>query len=171
MKKLLLLVPVLLLAASLSFAATSADTTLTVLVGAEAAISVDTTPAFTSAPPFGNFTGTTTFKYWIRTTPTTGTGVITLKVSSDFAPTGGPSVGSPLVPTDTLTYVSTVASPGTAVNGTAALTDTNVATFSAGASSGIGGNSGNSVAWTLVNDPAYPAKSYTATVTFTISAT
>jgi hypothetical protein len=45
-----------------------------------------------------------------------------------------------------------------------------VATFGAGASSAVAGNSG-SVAWTLTNDPLYHTGAYSATVTFTISAT
>jgi hypothetical protein len=45
-----------------------------------------------------------------------------------------------------------------------------VATFGAGASSAIAGNTG-SVAWSLVNDPKYAQGSYSVTATFTISAT
>ena len=45
-----------------------------------------------------------------------------------------------------------------------------VATFAPDAHSARAGNSG-SVAWTLVNDPAYETGTHTATVTFTVSAT
>jgi hypothetical protein len=45
-----------------------------------------------------------------------------------------------------------------------------VATFGANTHSAGAGTTGNSVAWTLLNDPAYPTGSYTAVATFTISA-
>jgi hypothetical protein len=72
---------------------------------------------------------------------------------------------------DSLTYTCTVAAPGTACSGsqTASTTaSTPVASF--GADAHATGNAG-SVAWSLTNDPLYPTGSYSATVTFTISAT
>ena len=47
---------------------------------------------------------------------------------------------------------------------------TNVATFGADNRSLFAGNS-ETVAWTLTNDPKYKTGAYSATVTFTISAT
>jgi hypothetical protein len=44
-----------------------------------------------------------------------------------------------------------------------------VVTFGADAKSAMAGNSG-SVDWTLTNDPQYSTGTFTATVTFTISA-
>jgi hypothetical protein len=179
MKKLLLLVPVLLLAASFSFAQTNATgtSTLSVTVGNEAAIKVDPTPAFGSVGIFGDYTATTPFTYWIRTTLS---GKITVQITSDFStggPGGGPSVASPPTAGDALTYSSTVAPPVTgSANGVAGLTasttaETTVATFGATTQSAKDGNSG-SVAWTLTNDPSYKAGTYSSAVaTFTISAT
>ena len=174
MKKLLGVAAMLLLAASVSHAQTSGTdhTTLTVAVGSEAAITLGTTSPFSSVGIFGDYVTSTPFTYFIRTGTTTGSGTITLQVTSDFAPLGGPSVGSPKTAGDALNYTCTVQSPGTACTGTvaAALTTTNVATFGANAQSARGGNATNSVAWTLTNDPAYAQGSYSATVTFTISA-
>jgi hypothetical protein len=45
-----------------------------------------------------------------------------------------------------------------------------VGSFGADAKSTAAGNTG-SVAWSLTNDPTYATGAYTATVTFTISAT
>jgi hypothetical protein len=45
-----------------------------------------------------------------------------------------------------------------------------VATFGAGSSSANAGNSA-STTWSLTNDPLYKTGSYSATVTYTISAT
>jgi hypothetical protein len=154
------------------FAATG-TTTLSVTVGAEAAISVTTatTTLTAGAGAFADFTGSTTFTYKIRTTKVGGTGSITAQVTSDFA-AGGPSVGSPL-PGDTMTFACTVVAPGTSCAGTPAASTSavSVATFGANAKSAKAGNAGNSLAWTLPNDPAYETGTYTAVVTFSISAT
>ena len=140
----------------------------------EAAITINTaTTSLTAGTPFANYTGTTNFTYKIRTTPTTGNGNVQLEVTTDFSPANGPSVGSPPSGSDRLSYTCTVASPGTACSGSinsSTSATTSVATFGADAHSATAGNSG-SVAWTLTNDAAYKAGSYTAVVTFTISAT
>jgi hypothetical protein len=176
-KKLLLTALGLLLAVSLAHAqlgGTTGTTTMSVSVVAEAALTVNTstTTLASTGTNFSSYTGTTALTYFIRTTPTTGSGSIVLKVTTDFAPTGGPSVGTPPTGTDALTYNCTVSSPGTACTGplTAKTSaTTNVGTFGAGSSSTFAGNSA-SVAWTLTNDPLYKVGTYTATVTFTISA-
>jgi hypothetical protein len=95
-----------------------------------------------------------------------------LKVTTDFSPVGGPSVGSPPTAGDTLTYTCTVASPGTACTGTqtaATSSQTNLATFGTDVHTSTGGSTA-SVAWILTNDPIYKTGTYSATVTFTISA-
>jgi hypothetical protein len=179
MKKLLFVAPLALLATSLCYGqATNAtgNSTLTVNVGAEAAIVVDTTPNFTSTGIFGNYTATTPITYFVRTI--TG-GSIVVEVTSDFStggPGGGPSVAAPPTTGDLLTYTCTAAAP---VTGTATpcataqtastSTTTNVVTFAATTQSAKVGNSA-STSWTLVNDPAYKAGNYSATVTYTISA-
>ena len=159
--------------ASAQFAPTG-TTTVSVTIGAEAALQVNTsTTTLTSAGIFADYTGTTSLTYKIRTTQSTGSGTITLKVTTDFAPANGPSVASPPTGGDTLSYTCTVSAPGTACSGpvtSSTSASTSVATFGAGASSALAGNAA-SVAWDLKNDPLYKTGSYSATVTFTVSAT
>jgi hypothetical protein len=110
--------------------------------------------------------------YFIRTSPTSGSGSIVLQVTTDFSPSGGPSVGTPPTTGDALTYNCTVSSPGTACTGplTAKTSGTtSVASFGADAHSALAGNTA-SVSWSLTNDPLYKVGTYNATVTFTISA-
>jgi hypothetical protein len=178
MKKLLLPTAMaLLLAASSALAQLGGtppfNTDLHLTVGPEAAFRVDTTTTnlTTSATNFTNYTGTTSFTYWIRTSTSGGSGTISLKVTSDFTPGGGPSVATPPTSGDALTYVPTVASPGTPASGSQTASTsaaTAVATF--GANAHATASTANSVAWTLTNDPVYPTGTYDATVTFTISA-
>lgn len=154
---------------------TTGTTTVSVAVAAEASIRIDTptTTLSTTGTIFNDYTGTTNFSYKIRTTKVGGGGNIVLQVGPDFAPTGGPSVGNPLSLGDTLGYNCTVSSPATQCTGpinASTTTPTNVATFGANARSVKNGNTG-SVGWILTNDPAYETGSYSATVTFTISAT
>ena len=149
-------------------------TTVSVTVAAEASIEINTsTTTLTSVGIFANYTGTTNLTYKIRTTPSTGSGTITLKVTADFLPANGPSVATPPTGGDALAYTCTVSAPGTACTGSqtsSTSAQTSVATFAGGANSAAAGNSG-SVAWTLTNDPVYHTGSYAATVTFTVSAT
>lgn len=163
-------VAILALAAPAAFGqfAATGTTTLSLTVGPEAALSVTdvTTPLTTAAGGlFADYVGTTNFTYKIRTTRVDGTGSITAQVTTPFG-AGGPSVAA-----GDLTYNCTVAAPGTgcASTVTAATSETNVAGFGANARSARAGNSG-SVAWSLVNDPQYETGSYTAVVTFSISA-
>ena len=149
-------------------------TTLTLTVGAEASIRVDTasTALTTVGAVFNNYTGTTNFTYKIRTTKTTGSGTITLQVTADFSPVSGPSVATPPTAGDALAYTCTLTAPGTGCAGSVTSSTTaatSVATFGAGARSAAAGNTG-SVGWTLTNDPQYQTGAYTATVTYTISA-
>jgi len=178
MKKTLLAAVVLLLSASLAGAATvtaTGTTTLSVTVQNEASITItngSTTLAATGTV-FNPYTGTTNFTYKIRTSQTGGSGSIVLQVTTDFSGTGSPSVGTPPNTGDALTYTCTTAS-GTACSSaiTASTTaQTNVATFGTdGHSVSTSGDAG-SVAWSLTNDPKYKTGTYTATATFTISAT
>jgi hypothetical protein len=156
------------------FAATG-TTTLSVTVSAEAALSVTTSTTTLAAigTIFNPYTGTTNLTYKIRTTQSTGTGSVTLKVTSDFSPAGGPSVATPPTAGDALSYTCTAAAPATACSGSqtsSTSASTSVATFGAGASSANAGNSASTV-WSLTNDPTYKTGSYSATVTYTISAT
>lgn len=147
-------------------------TNLNVNVVAEAAIRVDTANTnLISAGSFANYLGTTNYTFKIRTTNGGGAGAVVVKISTDFAPAGGPTVGS-----GNLTYSCVVGAPvtgtGTACAGpvTATAADTSVATFGNNTHSLGAGTGGSSVAWTLLNDAAYITGSYTGVATFTISA-
>jgi hypothetical protein len=156
--------------------AAAQTTTLSVVIGPEASLTVNTgtTSLTTASSTFGNpFTGTTSLTYEIRTTKVAGTGTVTLKVTADFAGVGGPSVTTPPSAGDALTYTCTVSAPGTGCSGTltsSTAASTSVGTFGAAANSAKAGNAA-SVAWALTDDPAYATGTYTATSTFTISST
>lgn len=155
--------------------ASTGTTTLQVTIGPEAALQIAATTNLTTAGTIfnANYTGTTNLTYKVRTTKSTGTGAITLKVTTDFSPSSGPSVLTPPTAGDTLTYTCTLTSPGTGCSSSqtaSTSSSTPVGTFGADAKSASAGNSG-SVAWTLTDDPQYSTGTYTATVTFTISAT
>ena len=152
--------------------AAAQTTTLSVVVGPEASLTVGTgTTSLTSGSTnfSGTFNGTTNLTYMIRTTKVSGSGTITAKVTTDFT-AGGPSVTTPPTAGDTLTYVPTVSTPGTAAASQTASTSayTPVATFGPAANSAKAGNSA-SVAWALTDDPLYATGTYTATTTFAIS--
>jgi hypothetical protein len=127
---------------------------------------------------FNIYTSTAvTIQYRARTTDTTGSATITVKATSDFLPAGGPSVGSPPTAGDALTYICSGQTLGTCVNGTVSNTSaTNVVTTPASSCTGGGGACSNadpntvSVTFSLTNDPKYQTGSYSATVTWTISA-
>jgi len=157
--------------------ASTGTTTLQVTVGPEAAIRIDTpvTPMSSATTNFSTpFTGTTNFTYKVRTGKVGGTGAVTAQVTSDFtAVVNGPSVAAPPSAGDALTYTCAIAAPGSSCAGTQTAStsaSTSVASFGADAHSAGAGNAG-SVAWSLSNDPVYPTGVYSATVTFTISAT
>jgi hypothetical protein len=167
-----LLMPVRLLAQF----SPSGSTSVSVTVGPEAAIRIDsaTSALTTSGVVFGSdFTGNTAFTYKIRTRQGDGSGTVQLQVMSDFSPAGGPSVASPIDPEDSLSYTCNVSQPASGCSGkqTASTTiATPVAAFGANAKSTKAGNAG-SVAWTLANDPQYATGTFTALVTLTISTT
>src|SRR5271169_4305112 len=123
MKKLLLLPLTLFLMSPLGYAQGLGTTTVTnqvsVTVGAEAALTIGgaATTLTSTGTNFSDYTGTTPFTYFIRTSNTTGSGFIKIQVTTDFAPTGGPSVGTPPTAGDTLSYTCTVSTPGTACSG------------------------------------------------------
>jgi hypothetical protein len=184
MKKILALAAALLLATSLAYAqlGTTAPTgTVKVIVNAEAALTIQTT-ALTltqTGSNFSDYTGTTPFTYFVRTTQSGGTGTITLEVTTDFSAGGGnsPSVASPPTSSDHLYFTCNVPNPqsGTSTactgegNYASTTASTNVTTFSADARSPKAGVA-SSVIWGLSNDPLYQTGSYTATITYTISA-
>jgi hypothetical protein len=172
-KKTTLIIVACALLAMAGLAQAQSTTTLQVVVGPEAALTVTTgtTNLTTASTTFAdNYTGTTALTYMIRTTKVGGSGSITVKITADFGPAGGPSVAAP-ASGDAMTYNCTVSAPGTACTGpvTAATSATSVATFGANGNSAKAGNSA-SLAWILPDDPAYTTGTYQATATFTISA-
>ena len=180
MKKILTLVGVaLLLTAPLANAqlgTSTGTTTVTVAPVAEAALNITngSTPLTSTGTNFTNYTGSTGLTYYVRTTQSGGSGSITLKVTTDFSPANGPSVATPPNAGDKLAYTCTLSGVGTACTGSVTSSTTaatNVATFGADAHTVTfpGGDTATTV-WTLTNDPKYKTGSYSATVTFTISA-
>jgi len=161
--------------------AATATSALSVTVAPEAGINIAAPTSLTEATGAGIFgspyTGTTNFTYKVRTTKTGGAGTVTVKISTDFVGTGGPSVATPPTAGDALTYSCTAAASGTPCSGSANTASTSAATgvitFGADAHSAGGGSASDagSVTWSLTNDPVYKTGSYTATATFTISAT
>jgi hypothetical protein len=124
---------------------------------------------------FNNYTGSMTVQYRVRTTTAGTGGTLTVKATANFAPAGGPSVAS-----NTLTYTCSGATMGTACSGTQTVSlasATNVLTVPTGKCTGGGGACSAvnpntlSTSFTLVDDPAYQTGSYSATLTFTMSAT
>lgn len=146
-----------------------------VTVAPEASIHIDTASVTLGSlgTNFADYTGDTSFTYKVRTAAGVGTAGITLKVTTDFSGANGPSVANSGTTADTLKYSCSVAAPATSCTGaqtSSTTAATPVGTFGANARSAKAGNSGT-VSWTLINDPAYAVGSYTATVTYTISAT
>lgn len=125
------------------------------------------------AHAFDPFQATLPVNYRARTTPAGG-GKITLQVTADFAPAGGPSAAR-----GGLTYTCGSAGLGTGCPGVQTASPTSQTTVvnlpASGCTGGGGGCSSqdpNSLLLTfnLLDDPAYATGTYSATLTFTISA-
>jgi hypothetical protein len=128
---------------------------------------------------FNGFTGTMTLSYRARTSQGTGQGTITVKATADFMPAGGPSIVHPPSPGDKFTYTCSGASLGNSCSGIQTVSTTaatNVVSIGASACTGGGApcSMANpntaSVTFALTDDPAYRTGSYSATLTWTISA-
>jgi len=131
---------------------------------------------------FNSYTGAVTIQYRARTTAATGTGSITVKASTDFVcASGGPCITTPPTAGDALTYTCTGATLGSNCAGTQTVSTgvgKNVVTAIPAAAC-TGGGSPCSTAdpntvnlnFSLTDDPKYKTGSYSATLTFTISAT
>jgi hypothetical protein len=134
--------------------------------------SVNLIPTGTVFSPYG---GSLTLLYRVRSTSSGTGGNITVQATGDFSPSGGPTV-----PSGGLSYSCSAATLGTSCSGSPVVSltgQTNVATIPPAACTGGGGacsaDDPNSVKldFLLQNDPGYRTGSYSATVTFTISAT
>ena len=175
LRSLLMTAAPLLFSALASAQSNTGTTTLSVTVGPEASLTVTTgtTSLATAGTVFNAFTGITNYNVKMRSTVTGGGGTLTLKVTTDFAGAGGPSVLAPPTAGDLLTYTCAAVTSGTPCTGpltASTTTATSVATFGTNAHSAAAGD-GSSVSWSLVNDPQYKTGTYTATVTLTVSAT
>jgi hypothetical protein len=179
MKKILALTALALLLGTASALAQTwgpqGSTQLSVSVASEALIEITTaTTTFASASTFADYTGTTSLAYKIRTGKTSGSGSIVVQITTDFSPSGGPTVGGTQLTTgDNPTYTCSASSPAGQCSGSVTAstsTGTSVYTFTADNHSAKSGNTG-SVTWTVPNDPLYPTGTYTATAQFTISVT
>jgi hypothetical protein len=161
-----------------SFAAAATGTatqTLSAQVNAIGKLSVPAASTVTSAgTTFAGYTGSLTVSYKARTTAATGSGSLTVKASADFSPAGGPSIAS-----GQLTYTCSAATLGAACAGTqtaSTASQTNIATIGSDACTGGGGSCStvnpNTVqaSLSLSNNPTYKTGTYSATLTFTISA-
>lgn len=125
---------------------------------------------------FSPYTGELAVSYRVRTTPTAGGGLITMQTTSDFSPSGGPSISG-----GALRYGCNGATLGTPCSGTQTVPGTaqvTVLTVPSGVCTG-GGAGGCSAAdpnslqilLNLDNDPQFQTGNYSANITFTISAT
>jgi len=153
----------------------TATQTLSAQIYAAAKLSVPATVTLTvGATKFSTFTGTLSVSYRARTT-STGGGSITVQVSSDFTPAGGPSAAS-----GALTYTCSGANLGTGCSGTQTASttlQTPVLTVPTSACTGGGGTCSsqdpNSVTLNLSvpDNSTYSTGTYSASLKFVISAT
>jgi hypothetical protein len=155
--------------------------TLQANIAAEAAFST-TSYNFTLAKTgtiFNSFTGSLQLLFRARTGSSATAAGITMKATSDFTPSGGPSIASPPTVGAALQYSCSGATLGSNCTGTQTVStsaSTPVITLPRSACTGGGApcsaDDPNSMTlnFTLTNDPKYKAGNYTATLTFTISA-
>lgn len=128
---------------------------------------------------FNVFTGSVAVAYRVRTTQGSGQGMITVQATTDFAPVGGPSIANPPSAGDSFTYTCTGATLGVACSGTQTVSTTSATNvISLGASECTSGGAPCSsvaintatITFLLPDDPKYQTGSYSATLTWTISA-
>jgi hypothetical protein len=156
-------------------ASMSATQTLTATIAPIGKVSVPATVRMTAAAgKFTSYSASLTIQYRVRTT-VLGAGNISLLVTSDFLPAGGPTVAA-----GSLQYSCGSADLGTPCKGTqVASTQTQTPVLALPVRACTGGAGGcsavdpNSVTinFTLPDDPGYATGSYSAQLTFIISST
>jgi len=150
----------------------SISQTLAASVASFGKLSVPATTTLRSASTRfdANLSGTLMVSYWARTSDSGG-GSISMQASSEFSPSGGPSVS-------TVTYLCSGATLGSSCSGVQTLTtssQTPVVSLPANACTGGGGpcstQDPNTVLLTLSapNKPKYKTGTYSTVITFTIS--
>jgi len=151
----------------------SGTQTLSANLGAIAKLAVvqSSVSLLNSGGIFGNFTGSVTVQYKVRTTPS-GSSTMVVQAASDFSPANGPSLAN-----SDLTYICSGATLGSACSGSqtvSATSTTNVVTVGSGACTGSGcaGSSPDSVtvSLTLVDSPTFRTGSYSTHLMFSMSA-
>lgn len=153
----------------------TATQTLSAQINAIGKLSVPASLTVTTAgTTFVAYSGSLTVSYKARTTATTGSGSLTMQASADFSPSGGPSIAG-----GQLAYTCSAATLGAACSGSQTVStssQTSVVTMGASLCTGGGGSCSfvnpNTVqsAFTLSDNPAFKTGTYSATLTFTISA-
>jgi hypothetical protein len=149
--------------------------TLSAQINAIGKVSVPSSLTLTTVgTTFVAYSGNLIVSYKARTTTSGSGGSVTMQATADFSPAGGPSITS-----GQLTYTCSAASLGAACSGTqtaSTASPTNVVTLGAGVCTGGGApcSSGNpnsvQSTFTLSDNPAFKTGTYSATLTFTISA-
>jgi hypothetical protein len=169
------------LASNSAFAQNIATQTLQATIVPLGGLVIQATPVVLTKPSTNSnsFTGTITLSYRARTSQGTGRGAITVKATADFTPAGGPSIANPPSPGNKFTYTCSGATLGASCSGTQTVS-TSLATsvVMIGASACTGGGAPCSTAnpnmanvtFTLSDDPKYKTGSYSATLTWTVSA-
>jgi hypothetical protein len=119
----------------------------------------------------GNLGGSLTVSYWARTS-SAGSGSLTVQANSNFSPSGGPSISD-------VTYLCSGATLGAACSGSQTLaisTQTAVVALPSGACTGGGGTCSTAepntveLTFSAPDKPHYKTGTYSAQITFTISA-
>jgi hypothetical protein len=167
---------VLVFAPAFLFGATGTATqTLDAQINAIGKLTVPANLTVTSTgTTFVAYSGNLIVSYRARTTAITGNGSLTVRAMADFSPAGGPSIAS-----GQLTFTCSAATLGAACSGTqtaSTTSQTSVVTMGASLCTGGGGACSpadpNTVQNTFMisNNPAFKTGTYSATLTFTISA-
>ena len=147
--------------------------TLNAAVSANAKLSVPASVVVAAGQRFSGFSAIVPVSYRARTTAQGG-GTITVRVSADFSPSGGPSAAS-----GALVYKCSGATLGTGCSGTqtaSIVSQTPVLVLPPSACTGGGAGCSSqdpnsvTVTFTLVDDPRYTTGTYSAALTFVISA-
>jgi hypothetical protein len=154
-------------------ASTAQDMTARLAPAAKLAVPASV-PLGTSGTTFQAFTGALTLSYRARSSPGGG-GTVTMQVTSDFSPAGGPAVSS-----GALVYTCDPATLGTSCPGpqTASTSlQTPILTIPPSVCTGGGGACSTSdpnqvqIRFRMENQPGYQTGSYSALITLVISST
>jgi hypothetical protein len=150
----------------------TATQSVSITLSSAAKVSVPASVTLTTVgATFQSYTGTEVASYKVRTTQS-GSATLTVRGTSEFSPASGPSIAS-----SDLTYTCASAGIGTACSGTQTVsTSAQTPVVSVGASACVGTGcvcaspATISLGFGLANKPQFHTGSYSAQLTFTISA-